>query len=155
MASRSPERNVHVSEIGLATFYVMGDTGCQVQSATRTMQGGPVYATVVVGHAGTSQANGSHKPVAKGLISSEIATVSDVANRCMSPDMSGTLRNMPVVTITTNAQMACKVVPAEEQRSKMPIFVTGLIDIRGFLAWWRTRCSNERRNCDGSTGKGR
>ena len=31
-------------------------------------------------------------------------------------------------------------VPAGQRRNRTPIFITGVIDTRGFLAWFRSRC---------------
>ena len=52
----------------------------------------------------------------------------------MSVDMSGPLSSMPAGTTEAGA------VPAGERPNKTPVFVTGVTDTRGFLAWLRTSC---------------
>jgi hypothetical protein len=52
----------------------------------------------------------------------------------MPVDMSGSLGSMPPGTTEAGA------VPAGERHNKTPVFVTGVTDTRGFLAWLRTSC---------------
>ena len=52
----------------------------------------------------------------------------------MSVDMFGPLGSMPAGTTETGA------VPLRERPKKTPVFVTGVTDMRGFLAWLRALC---------------
>ena len=65
-----------------------------------------------------------------------IAISSEAANRRMSKDMSGPLSGTPIGTTSAPAAP----VPAGEQRNRTPVFITVVTDIRGFLAWLRSRC---------------
>ena len=52
----------------------------------------------------------------------------------MPVDMSGPLSSMQVGTTEAGA------VPKGKRPNKTPVFVTGVTDTRGFLAWLRTLC---------------
>ena len=52
----------------------------------------------------------------------------------MSLDMSGPLGSMPAGATEAGA------VPAGERPNKTPVFVSGVNDTRGFLAWLRSKC---------------
>jgi hypothetical protein len=57
-------------------------------------------------------------------------------------DMSGPLCGTPEGT-TTYAQVASNsVAPAAERHNKTPIYVTGVSDVRGFLAWLRAKTNS-------------
>ena len=58
----------------------------------------------------------------------------------MSSDMSGPLSDMPNGA-TINAQVANTCLPAGERPNKTTIFISGVLDTRAFLAWWRASCS--------------
>ena len=68
--------------------------------------------------------------------SSDSAASSEAANRRMSQNMSGPLSGTPAGT--TSVPVAP--VPAGQRRNRTPVFITGVTDIRGFLAWLRSRC---------------
>jgi len=57
----------------------------------------------------------------------------------MSNEMSGPLSGMPDGT-TINAQVANACLPAGQRPNKTPIFISGVIDTRTFLAWLRASC---------------
>jgi hypothetical protein len=55
--------------------------------------------------------------------------------------MSGHLNGMPVgATILNPRPDNPNAVTPAERRNRMPIYITGFSDTRGFLAWLRWRC---------------
>ena len=68
--------------------------------------------------------------------SSDLVASSEAANRRMSQDISGPLSGTPVATTSAPAAP----VPLGQRRNRTPAFITGVTDIRGFLAWLRSRC---------------
>ena len=57
----------------------------------------------------------------------------------MSQDMSGPLSGTPAGT-TDHAHVANTSAPAGQRPNKTPIFISGVSDTRGFLAWLRASC---------------
>jgi hypothetical protein len=98
--------------------------------------GGLAYATVVAGR--TIQPNPSRplKPIAKGSAHADPAATSEAALRRNSSELSGPLNGMPAGATSLQAP-GVNVVPAGQRRNKTPIFVTGVSDTPGFLAWLR------------------
>jgi hypothetical protein len=117
-----------------------GELAAQSSRQLGPTEGGLVYAAVVAGVASPHQPSGTHKSEAKGGASAEPAASSEAAPRRMSlVDMSGPLCGTPDGT-TTYAQVASNsVAPAAERHNKTPIYVTGVSDVRGFLAWLRAK----------------
>jgi hypothetical protein len=70
---------------------------------------------------------------------SKSAVSPETVNRRMSSDMSGPLSGMPDGT-TIHAQVTNTCLPAGERPNKTPIFISGVLDTRAFLAWLRTYC---------------
>ena len=97
------------------------------------MAGKPAYAAVAAARTIPQQPSGQPKPIATGSDSSELAA-SEAANRRMSVDMSGPL------SIITAGTTEAGAVPTGERPNKTPVFVTGVTDTRGFLAWLKTLC---------------
>jgi hypothetical protein len=106
-------------------------------------EGGLAYAAVVARVASPHQPSGMHKSEAKGSASAEPAASSEAAPRRTSiADMSRPLCGTPDGT-TTYAQVASNsVAPAAERHNKTPIYVTGVTDVRGFLAWLRAKSNS-------------
>jgi hypothetical protein len=104
-------------------------------------EGGLAYAMVVAGVASLQQPSGNHKSTAKVSVPTEPAASPEAAPRCMSlADMSGSLCGLPDGT-TTSVQVATNsAIPAGERSNKTPIYVSGVTDTRGFLAWLRVSC---------------
>ena len=61
---------------------------------------------------------------------------SEAANRHMLQDMSGPLSG--TLAGTTSAPAAP--VPPGQRMNRTPVFITGVTDTRGFVAWLRSRC---------------
>ena len=53
--------------------------------------------------------------------------------------MSGPLSDMPAGT-TAEVSKAAASVPAGQRRNRTPVFINGVFDTRGFLAWLPSRC---------------
>jgi hypothetical protein len=100
-------------------------------------------ATVVAGVASSQQSSGPHKSPAKGIDHSAPAASPEADTRRMSlGDMSGPLCGMPDST-TKNAQaVSNSAAPAAERQNETPIYVSGVTDTRGFLAWLRASCQS-------------
>jgi len=114
-----------------------GATGEQAASGGQQLgpsEGGATYAAVVAAPAAPHKPIGSLKPTAKGSDPSEPAVSSETAPRHMFTDMSGPLSCIPVGT-TVGAHVANPCLPAGERPNKTPIFISGVGDTRGFLAW--------------------
>jgi hypothetical protein len=107
----------------------------------RPMEGRPAYAAVVVGRAAPRQENGPLKPTAKVSGTTEPAASPEAEFRPTSlADVSGPLSGMPAGTNPDNPIETTTVIPAGEQHNRTPIYVSGVTDSRGFLAWWRDSC---------------
>jgi hypothetical protein len=96
---------------------------------------------VVAGVASSQQPSGKHKSTAKGSVPTEPAASPEAAPRCMSlADMSGHLCGMPDGTTTYTQVATNSAVLAAERSNKTPIYVSGVTDTRGFVAWLRASC---------------
>jgi hypothetical protein len=104
-------------------------------------EGGLVRAAMAAGDASPQQPSGTHKSTAKGAYHSAPAVSSEADARRMSlGDMSGPLCGMPIGA-TTYAQVASNsAAPAPERHNKIPIYISGVTDTRGFLAWVLASC---------------
>jgi hypothetical protein len=114
------------------------------QAASGSRQPGPsgvgaTYAAVLSGSIAPSQPSGTLKPTAMDSDSSESGVSMETSERRMSQDMSGPLSGMPHGT-TDHAHVANACLPAGQRPNKTPIFISGLSDTRGFLAWLRESC---------------
>ena len=116
------------------TLGASGEPTPQCSWQQPAMEGKPTYAAVVAGRTNSQQPSGQPKPIATVSDSSEPAASPEAANRRMSVDMSGPLSSMPAGTTEAGAVLA------GERPNKTPVFVTGVTDTRGFLAWLRTLC---------------
>jgi hypothetical protein len=106
----------------------------------RPMEGGPAYAAVVARRAVPCQESGPLKPTANGLGTPERAVSYEADFRCTSlGDVSGPLSFTPAGTTPDTPMETTTVVPAGERR-KTPIYVSGVTETRGFLAWLRESC---------------
>jgi len=122
-----------------ATTIVTGE-----QAAAKSRQPGSsgveaTYTAVLAANAAPSQPSGTLKPTAMDSEPSESGVSMETSNRRMSNDMSGPLSGMPDGT-TTNAQVTNACLPAGQRPNKTPIFISGVIDTRAFLAWLRASC---------------
>jgi hypothetical protein len=107
----------------------------------RPMEGGPAYAAVVAGHAVLRQESGPLKPTANGSGPSEPAASSEADFRRTSlGDVSGPLSDIPAGTTPDTPMETTTVIPAGERHNKTPIYVSGVTDTRGFLAWLGEPC---------------
>jgi hypothetical protein len=99
------------------------------------------YAAVVSDSPSSIHPSGTLKPTANGSASSDPAASSEADTRRMSVcDMPGPLRGLPVGATIPNPQPANpSVVTPGERRNRTPIYITGVSDTRGFLAWLRSR----------------
>ena len=97
------------------------------------------YAAALVGPVAPRQPSGSLKHTA---IDSDMykPTVSfETANRRMSSDMSGPLKDL-TDGATLDAQVANTCLQAGESPNKTPIFISGVRETHAFLAWLRASC---------------
>jgi hypothetical protein len=97
------------------------------------------YAAAAVAPVAAYMPIGPLKPSAKGSKPFEPAVSSDTAPGRMSNDVSGPLSGTPDGT-TTIAHVATNCVPAGQRHNKTSIFITGVTDTMGFLAWLRASC---------------
>jgi len=70
---------------------------------------------------------------------SESVVSPETANKRLSSDMSGHLRDMPGGT-TASSHMTNTCLPAGEDQNKTSIFISGLHDTLDFLVWLRPFC---------------
>jgi hypothetical protein len=125
---------------GLEAQGTTGELAAQSSRQLGLTEGGLPYAAVIVGYAGQQQPSGTRKPPAMGSDYSEPAASSEAAHRRMSlGDMSGPLCGMPYGT-NSSAHVDTNAAPAAERQNKTPIYVSGVVDTRGFLSWIRTSC---------------
>jgi hypothetical protein len=115
----------------------------EAEAAQSSRQLGPTegrltYSSVVAGATGLQQTSGLHKSAAKGSNPTEPAASAEAATRRMSlVDMSGPQCGM-LDGATSSAQTAPSyAVPPGEWQNKTPVYVSGVTDTRGFLAWLR------------------
>ena len=101
--------------------------------------GGLAYAAVLAGRAIPHHPSGPLKPIARGSADANPAAPSEAALRLNSSALSGPPSSIPAGTTFIQAPEV-NVVPAGQQRNKTPIFITGVSDTRGFLAWMRATC---------------
>jgi len=125
---------------------VQGTTGELAAQSSRQLvsdEGRLAYATVVAGVASLQKSSGPHKSSANDSVPAEPAASPETAIKSMSlGDMSGPLCGMPDGA-TINAQVATSsAAPIGERNNKTPIYVTGVTDTRGFLAWLRASCQS-------------
>jgi hypothetical protein len=108
------------------------------------MEGGPAYAAVVAGFAVPCQESGPLEHTANGSGTPEPAASSDADFRHMSlGDVSGPLSGTPAGTTPDTPMETTTVVPAGERQNKTPVYVSGVTDTRGFLAWLRESCPRD------------
>jgi hypothetical protein len=87
------------------------------------------------------QESGPLKPTAKRSGTPKPAASSEADFRRTSlGDVSGHLSGMPVGTTPDTSMEITTVIPAGERYNKTPIYVSGVTDTRGFLAWLRESC---------------
>jgi len=72
-------------------------------------------------------------------VPSEYDVSPETANKRMSSDMSGPLSDKPDGS-TPNALVTNTCLSAGESPNKTPIFISGALDTRNFLAWLRASC---------------
>jgi hypothetical protein len=123
-----------------------GTTGELVAQSSRQLgsaEGRLAYATVVAGVASLQKPSGPQKSTANGTVPAKPAASTEGAIRRMYlGDMSGPLCGMPDGA-STNAQLATNsAAPIGERQNKTPIYVTGVTDTRGFLAWLQASCQS-------------
>jgi hypothetical protein len=107
----------------------------------RPMVGGQAKAVVVAGRAVPCQESGPLKPTAKGSGTSEPAASSEADFRHTSlGDMSGPLRGIQAGTTPDTPMETTTIIPRGERHNKTPIYVTGVTNSRGFMAWLRESC---------------
>jgi hypothetical protein len=100
-----------------------------------------VYTAVVVWRAILRQESGTLKPKCKGSCTPEPAASSEAHfMRISLRDMFGPLSWSPAGTTSDTAMGTTKVVLPVERQNKDPIYVSGVTDARGFLAWLRELC---------------
>ena len=122
------------SESSVCVFTpVEGQVAQSSQEPTR-----PAYAEVAAGRAALLQ-SGSLKPTAMESNSSDPAASSEAATGACRKTCPGLLSGTPAGT-TSAASKAATPVPGGKRRNRTPIYITGVTDTRGFLAWLRSRC---------------
>ena len=116
----------------LANSIVTGE-----QAADGSRQPGPpgraTYAVALAETFAPSQPSGPTKPTAMDSHTSENCVQMEITNRRTCTDISMPLSSMPDGT-TSKAQVANACLPAGELPNKTPIFISGVIDTRSFLA---------------------
>jgi hypothetical protein len=97
------------------------------------------YAAVVSDSHSSLQPSGTLKPTANGSASSDPAASPEADTRHMSIcEMPGPLSGLPAgATIPNPSPTNPKAVNLGERRNRTPIYITGVSDTRGFLAWLR------------------
>jgi hypothetical protein len=141
-ANRSPAPG-HLFGDGPEARGTTGEIAAQSSPQLGPTEGGLAYATTVAGVASLQQPSGPHKSTAKGSIPTEHAASPETAARRMSHvDKSGILGGMPEGT-TTNAQVApSSAAPGDERQNKTPIYISGVTNTRGYMAWLRASCKS-------------
>jgi hypothetical protein len=131
----------HLFENGTEVQGTMGELAAQSSRQLGSAEGRLAYTTVVAGVASLQKPSGPHKSTANGSVPAEPAASPETAIRRTSlEDMSGPLCGMPDGA-TTNAHVATSsAAPIGEWQNKTPIYVTGVTDTCGFLAWLRASC---------------
>ena len=116
-------------------------TGEQAASGSRQPAPSGVGATyaAVLSASVAPQPSGTLKPTAMGSDPSESIVSMETSERRMSQDMYGPLSGTPDGT-TNNAHVANACIPARQRPNKTPIFISGVSETRGFLAWLRASC---------------
>jgi hypothetical protein len=138
-ANRCPAPGDGFVPLPASASAVTGEQAADCRRQLGPPKGGATYAAVLARPVAPLQPNGSLKPTAMGSVQSEPAVSSETDNRRMSTDMSGPLSDKPDDT-TPHAQVANTCVPAGQRPNKTPIFITGVSDVRSFLAWLRATC---------------
>jgi hypothetical protein len=105
---------------------------------------------VVAGRAVPRQESDPLKSKATGSGTAEPAASSEADRRFMSlGDVSGPVNGMPAGATPDATEDPTTGVPAGERQNKAPIYVSGVTDTRGFLAWLREACQSGTLNCFG------
>ena len=102
-------------------------------------EGESTYTAILAGSVVSFQPCVFLKPTAMDSDPSEPAISSETVNTRMSSDTSGPLSDMPDGT-TINAQLYNTCLTAGERPNKTSITISGVRDIRAFLAWLRASC---------------
>lgn len=105
------------------------------------MEGVPACVLVVAGLAVPCQGSGLLKPTANGSGTLEPAVSSEAHFRRRSlGDVYGPLSSTPDYNTPDTPQKITTVFPADKRHNNTPIYVPGVSDMRGFLAWFRDLC---------------
>jgi len=122
-----------------AKIIVTGEQAAASSRQPRPSGVGATYAAVLAANAAPSQPSGTLKPTAMDSETSETGVSIETSKRRMSNDKSGPLSGIPDSTIP-NAQVTNACLRAGQLPNKTPIFISGFIDTRAFLAWLRATC---------------
>jgi len=136
-ASRRPA--IGARPVPLPATSVTGEQAAASSRELGSSRAEATYAAVLAANAAPSQPRGTLKPTAMDSEISGSGVSMETSKRRMSNDMSGPLSGMPIGT-TDKAHVTNVCFPAGQRPNKTPIFISGVIDTRTFLAWLRASC---------------
>jgi hypothetical protein len=126
---------------GSAALCAADELTAETTRQPRPMEGGPAYAAVVAGRAVPCQESRRLKPAANGsgTLKSAVSYEADFRRKSLG-DVSGSLSGTPAGTTAVTPMETTTVVPSGERHNKIPAYVSGVTDTRGFLTWLRKSC---------------